>query len=64
MTPITDEQGVVLLNHEEGRKLVDDRARSFLGMSLEQFESCYASGKLDLDDAKVQHVMMLLPFAR
>jgi hypothetical protein len=64
MTPITAEPGVSLLSREEGRKLVDERSRRILGMPLEQFEKCYDAGKLDFDDAKVQHVVMLLPFAR
>ena len=64
MTPITAEPGVSELSRDEGRKLVDPRSRQLLGLSVDDFENCYESGKLDLSDPKVQRVAILLPFAR
>jgi hypothetical protein len=64
VTPITAEPGVRELTSEEGRAMVDQRAHSLLGMSLDSFKDCYARGKLDLDDPRVQRILILLPFAR
>jgi hypothetical protein len=64
MTPVTAVPGVSELSRDEGRKLVDARSRQLLGLSVDDFEKCYDSGKLDLSDPKVQRVIILLPFAR
>lgn len=64
MTPITAEPGVKELTREEGRAMVDQRTHSLLGMSLDRFQDCYAEGKLDPDDPKVQRILIMLPFAR
>lgn len=64
MSPITAERGVVELTREEGRKMLDERTRRDLGMSLEAFEAAYDSGELDLHRPEVEHLVMLLPFAR
>jgi hypothetical protein len=39
MSPITADGGVVELTLEEGRKMLDERTRKELGMTLEQFEA-------------------------
>ena len=64
MTPITSEPGVVELTREEGRRMLDERTRQVLGMSLEEFEAAYEAGTLDLDRSDVIGLIMLLPFAR
>jgi len=64
MSPITAEPGVVELTREEGRKMLDGRTRRELRMTLEQFEAAYDAGRLDLRKPEVEHLIMLLPFAR
>jgi hypothetical protein len=64
MTPITSEPGVVELSREEGRQMLDERTRRELGMTLEEFETAYDAGTLDLDRSDVIGLVMLLPFAR
>jgi hypothetical protein len=64
MNPITSEPGVVELSREEGRKMLDERTRRELGMTLKEFEAAYDADTLDLDDPAVEHLVMLLPFAR
>jgi hypothetical protein len=63
MTPITAEPGVTELSREEGRRLVDERSQTLLHLSLDEFRRRQADGKLDLDDPKVQRILILLPFA-
>ncbi len=64
MNAITSEPGVVELNREEGRKMLGERTLRMLGMTLEEFETAYDAGTLDMDRPEVQHLVMLLPFAR
>jgi hypothetical protein len=64
MNPITSEPGVVELTRDEGRKMLDERTRRELGMTLAEFEAAYDAGTLDLDRPEVEHLVMLLPFAR
>jgi hypothetical protein len=64
MTPITTEPGVVELSREEGRKMLDERTRRLLNLSVEEFEAAYDAGELDLDRSDVIGLIMLLPFAR
>jgi hypothetical protein len=64
MNAITSEPGVVELSREEGRKMLGERTRRMLGMTLEEFEAAYDSGELDLKRHEVEHLVMLLPFAR
>ncbi len=64
MNAITSEPGVVELNREEGRKMLGERTLRMLGMTLEEFEDAYDAGTLDMDRPEVQHLVMLLPFAR
>ncbi len=64
MNAITSEPGVVELNREEGRKMLGERTLRMLGMTLEEFEDAYDAGALDMDRPEVQHLVMLLPFAR
>jgi hypothetical protein len=64
MTPITSEPGVVELTREEGRKMVDQRTRRELDMTVEEFEAAYDAGELDLNRSDVIGLVMLLPFAR
>lgn len=53
MNPITSEPGVVELTRDEGRKMLDERTRRELGMTLEEFEAAYDAGTLDLDRSDV-----------
>jgi hypothetical protein len=62
--PVTSEPGITQLDQEDGRRLLDDRTRRQLGMSLEDFERAYDRGELNLDSRVVRHLIMLLPFAR
>ena len=64
MNAITSEPGIVELDREEGRRMLDERTRRMLGMTLEQFEAAYDAGTLDRDRPEVEHLIMLLPFAR
>jgi len=64
MNPITSEPGVVELSRQEGREMLDERTRRELGMTLDEFEAAYDAGTLDLDQPVVEHLVMLLPFAR
>jgi hypothetical protein len=61
---ITSEPGVVELSREEGRRMLDERVRRELGMSLEEFEAAYDAGELDMERDAVIGLVMLLPFAR
>jgi hypothetical protein len=61
---ITSEPGVVELTREEGRRMLDERTRRELGMSLEEFEAAYNAGALDIERDDVIGLVMLLPFAR
>jgi len=56
--------GVFVLSRDEGRKMLDERTRRVLGMSLEEFEAAYDAGTLDLDRSDVIGLTLLLPFAR
>jgi hypothetical protein len=64
MSPITADGGVVELTREEGRRMLDERTRRELGLSLEEFERAYDAGTLDTDRSDVIGLVMLLPFAR
>ncbi|MGO9080449.1 MAG: hypothetical protein ACLQDY_15630 [Streptosporangiaceae bacterium] len=64
MTTETSVPGVVELSRDEGRKMLDERTRRVLGMSLEEFEAAYDAGTLDLDRSDVIGLTLLLPFAR
>jgi hypothetical protein len=64
MNPITSEPGVVELTREEGRKMLDERTRRELGMTLEEVEAADDAGTLDMNRPEVEHLVMLLPFAR
>jgi hypothetical protein len=63
MSPLTADGGVVELTREEGRAMLDERTRRLLGMSLEEFEAINEAGTLP-DTPEVEHLVMLLPFAR
>ena len=52
------------LTREEGRRLFDEHARRFLGMSGDEFQRRYQAGELDPDDDNVLRVALLLPFAQ
>lgn len=52
------------LTAEEGRALLDARARAELGMSGEEFRRAYEADELDVDDDAVLSVSMLLPLGR
>jgi hypothetical protein len=49
------------LSREEGQRLLDERARRFLGMSGEEFRRRYEADELDPDDDHVLGVALLLP---
>lgn len=56
--------GIVELSRDEGRALLDEKIQRELGMTLEQFEMAHDNGQLDLSRPEVEHLIMLLPFAR
>ena len=58
-----DEPRARELTREEGRRLLDERARRFLGMSGDEFRRRYEAGELDPDDDHVLGVALLLPLA-
>ena len=64
MNAIASEPGVVELTREEGRRMLDERTRRELGMSLDEFEAAYDAGTLDTERDAVIGLIMLLPFAR
>lgn len=50
------------LGPEEWAQLVDEKARTLLGMSGEEFERRLNSGEIDIDDSpEVTRVAMMLP---
>jgi hypothetical protein len=51
------------LTREQGRRLVDQRARRFLGISGKEFRRRYEAGELDPDNDHVLGVALLLPLA-
>jgi len=63
MSTLTADGNVVELSREEGRAMLDERTRRLLGMSLEEFEAINEAGTLP-DTPEVEHLVMLLPFAR
>lgn len=63
-TAITQEPGVLVLDQQEGRKFLDQRVRRTLGMGLDEFLAAHAAGELDLSKPQVEHLVLLLPFAR
>jgi hypothetical protein len=52
------------LTREEGQRLLNERARRYLGMSGEEFRRRYEAGDLDPDNDNVLRVAMLLPLGR
>lgn len=55
-----------LLSDDEGRALLDEAARRYLGMSGAEFLMAWDSGKFqdDPDRPEVMRVAMLIPFGR
>jgi hypothetical protein len=53
-----------VVSAEEGRAIIDERARRFLGMSGEEFRRRYEAGELDPDNDNVLRVALLLPLGR
>lgn len=52
------------LTPEQGRQLLDDKARQYLGMSGEEFRARWEAGEIAADDEPdVMRVAMLLPLA-
>jgi len=64
MSPVTADGGVVELTRAEGREFLGRKTREALGLTLEEFEAAYDAGRLDLERPEVEHLVMLLPFAR
>lgn len=57
--------GVIDVTLEEGKKVLDDQARKYLGMSGEEFLERYEAGTIeDPDRSEVVRVSMLIPFAK
>jgi len=54
------------ISPEDGRRIVDEAARFYLGMSGDEFIRAWHAGKFDDDPDRpeIMHVVMLLPFAR
>lgn len=52
------------LSRQESRRLFDERAQRFLGLSGDEFRRAYEAGQLDERDDNVLRVAMLLPFGR
>lgn len=52
------------LTAAEGRRLIDERARRFLGMSGEEFTRRWQAGELDEHDDNVLRIALLLPLGR
>jgi hypothetical protein len=50
-----------VVSAEEGRAIIDQRAKRFLGMSGEEFRRRYEAGDLDPNDENVLRIGMLLP---
>lgn len=56
--------GVVYLTRRAAAKMFDREARTFLGMSGEEFARWYRAGEVaDLDHSDVTRVSILLPWA-
>lgn len=52
------------LTPEQGRQILDDKARQYLGLSGDEFRARWEAGDLDPDaDPNVMRVAMLLPLA-
>lgn len=50
------------LTPEQGKQLLDDKARQYLGLTGEEFRARWQAGQLDPDaDPNVMRVAMLLP---
>ncbi len=63
MTTKTDTE-IREMTPEQGRQLLDDKARQYLGISGEEFRTAWESGRLDPDaNPNVMRVAMLLPLA-
>jgi len=50
-----------MVSAEEGRAIIDERAKRFLRMSGEEFRRRYQAGELDETDDRVLRVALLLP---
>lgn len=69
MTAVLDQPAAEAreLTREEGRALLDEHAREFLGISGAEFMRRWDAGEIDLtgpDHDEVLGVSLLLPFAR
>jgi hypothetical protein len=60
-----EERPVEELSPEDGRRLFDDAARRFVGMSGPEFLRAWDQGAFSGDERnEVYHVAMLIPFGR
>ena len=60
----TDDQ-IRELSPEQWDRLVDEKARAYLGMSRQEFERRLKSGEIDIDDSPaVTRIAMMLPLRR
>jgi len=63
MTTKTDTE-IREVTPEQGRQLLDEKARQYLGFSGEEFRAEWEAGRLDPDaNPNVMRVAMLLPLA-
>jgi hypothetical protein len=63
MATVVREPDSVELTEREGRSLLDERARRYLGMSAEEFLRGWREGDLRMsEDPRVVHVALLIPF--
>lgn len=54
-----------VISRDEGRRLLDESAVRWLGMTREEFIQAWDAGRFSSDDRlAVQQVAMLLPFGR
>ncbi len=58
------DSGYKYISREEGVQLLDEHARTYLGMSGEEFVRRYLAGEIeDPNRSEVTRVAMLIPFA-
>lgn len=62
--PINADNELLELTPEEAHRLLDDKARQYLGITAEEFVTRWREGAIDPDaDPNVMRVAMLLPLA-
>lgn len=59
--PISEAQEI---SADDGRRIIDERARAYLGISGDEFVRRFEQGELDLRDDRVYSIVLLLPLGR